>query len=192
MRVTHSGGSAGSRWRPDQTRRLRWLVIPPLLALLTGGCVPRRARVEPESPPPPDRATPAVVLAEPRAEPEVVPPPTADGPASSRPVPTRPTPGTAPSDPQPEETAAPDAVPHPVLSAPGDGLDATEVAVLLTRVATLLDRVDRPRLSPADQVQYDTARRFVDQATTASGAGNVLFARQLGKKAEALAHWLAR
>ena len=192
MRVTHSGGSAGSRWRPHPTRRLRWLVIPPLLALLTGGCVPRRARVEPESPPPPGRASPAVVLAAPRAEPEVVPPPTADGPAASRPVPTRRTPGTGPSDPQPEELAAPDPVPRPVLSAPVDGLDATEVAVLLTRVATLLDRVDRPRLSTADRIQYDTARRFLDQATTASRAENSLFARQLAKKAEALAHWLAR
>ncbi len=185
MRVTRMVRCAGRARGPDRARRLAWLLMLPLLAMLTGACATVRAR--PESPPPTGPGTPPLVVSDPRAEPDSpaeIPPP-ADRPASKRPAPTRPT------DREPEQTATPEPAPLPLLLAPEAGVDPRDVAALLTTVATLLDRIERPRLSLADRFQYDTARRFIDQATIASKAGNLLFARYLGKKAEALARALS-
>lgn len=60
------------------------------------------------------------------------------------------------------------------------------VRTVLMRMTDRLDGVDRRTLSSARRVQYDTARRFLDQATTALAAGNVTFAHYLGEKASTL------
>ena len=66
-------------------------------------------------------------------------------------------------------------------------VDAEAVRTNLEASTAILARIDRTGLDSAGRVQYDTARRFVEQATAALVAGSVTFAHYLAEKVTTLA-----
>jgi hypothetical protein len=86
-------------------------------------------------------------------------------------------------------------VPEPtsVLQTPqtaDDGEAARRIREVLTRARRDLARVNARALGSDARAQYETARRFVDQAEDALTVKNYMFARYLADKAEALARGL--
>jgi hypothetical protein len=147
-------------------------------------------------------------------EPEVTPPEKEFRPepvrTPSRPRATpRPGPGTGETRP---ETAKPDAIPTDPATgaaaadaarppAEGAGLRTPQTANdaeaerrvrdVLARATRDLERVDRRTLGADARAQFDTARRFIDQASEALKVRNYMFAAYLADKAEALARGVA-
>ena len=72
----------------------------------------------------------------------------------------------------------------------GENISRRTVRGSLASTASVLGGIERAALSPARRVQYDTARRFLDQATEAIAVDNVTFAHYLGQKADTLARSL--
>ena len=70
-----------------------------------------------------------------------------------------------------------------LTSVPDEEVDRRSVEALLEETAVRLGRVDRSELTSAARAQYDTARRFLEQAESALAAGSVIFAHYLGQKA---------
>jgi hypothetical protein len=148
-------------------------VVPPrVIAALPDEPVEDPAQVEPEPrraprpprprPRPPVQAEPA--KEPPRAEPEV----------------------PVPADPAKAE-------PEKVLRTPetADGSEAARrVRDVLGRANAQLGRVNAGALGNDARAQYDTARRFIDQAEGALRARNYVFATYLADKAETLARGL--
>jgi hypothetical protein len=152
-----------------------------------------------DAPAPPPRV---IVPLEPEPLP-AVPPPSAPAKTPARPrprdVPARPEP-TAPARP---ETGKPETqVPRPDPStetppAPAEMLqivppgteEETERAIqtLLGRATADLNRVDYRALNADARTQYDTAKRFVQQATVALRERNLVFAARLADKAATMA-----
>ena len=87
---------------------------------------------------------------------------------------------------------APDANPvqRELTSAPDQDPDRRTVMSTLASTSALLDRLDRSNLDAAARAQFDTARRFLDQAEEALAADSLVFALSLGQKAQALAQGL--
>jgi len=77
-----------------------------------------------------------------------------------------------------------------LTSAPDEDTDRRTVMSTLASTNALLDRLDRSDLDAAARAQFDTARRFLDQAEEALAADSLVFALSLGQKAQALAHGL--
>lgn len=172
-----------------------------LLSALTGACAAKaQVRTEPpmpvlDPPPPPPR-----VVAEYAPEPEplpVAPPveaaPPVRPPARPAPPPQRPEPA-APTTPEPAENAARPVAPSLTLT-PSSGSEAQTVAAirdLLGRATRDLARVNSSTLSGDGRAQYDTARRFIQQAEDALKARNVVFAGKLADKAATMAALLVK
>jgi hypothetical protein len=115
----------------------------------------------------------------------------------SRPVrpPRRETPRADPVDDAPVPPAAvPAAAPPPslTLQTPGNAQADQSVRTLLARAARDLGRVDYATLDTDGKAQYDTARRFMQQADDALKARNVMFAGKLADKAATMAAVLVR
>lgn len=177
-----------------------------LVALATtGACARPRPALEP---PPPALEVPVVPPRVIAALPEEEPPeeaaqaeperPPTHRPARPRPKPTAPAPETAQ---KPE--AAPETPPEaakPAEPAPGAVLRtpqtvdepeaARRVRLSLGRASDQLGRVNVGGLNSDAKAQYDTARRFIDQAEGALKARNYMFAAYLADKAETLARGL--
>jgi len=176
--------------------------------VLAGGCARRPPRAAP--PPPAPLEVPVVpprVLAPMAVEPEE--PPAVDEPTTtaprrttrSRPRPESQRPEQPPiqHDPSkqegpPEPPAVPadqkPAEPKTVLQTPqtaGDADAERRVREVLGRARRDLGRVNPAGLGSDARTQYETARRFIDQAEDALKARNYMFARYLADKAEALA-----
>jgi hypothetical protein len=66
------------------------------------------------------------------------------------------------------------------------------VRILLSQAARDLGRVNYQTLDADGRTQYDTARRFMQQADEALKARNVVFAGKLADKAATLASVLVR
>jgi hypothetical protein len=66
------------------------------------------------------------------------------------------------------------------------------VRALLARAARDLGRVDYQALDTDGRAQYETARRFMQQADDALKARNVMFAGKLADKAATMASVLLR
>lgn len=84
--------------------------------------------------------------------------------------------------------------PAPTLRTPQIANDSEadrKVRDALGRALRGLEDINRAVLSADARAQYDTARRFVDQATDALKARNYMFAAYLADKAEQLARGLA-
>lgn len=173
------------------------------VALLAAGCAKARAQVEPEmptlAPPPPP---PRVVTAyEPEVEPplEAEPEPTEETTETPRPRPNRP-PGNRPDEtarPEPvraEPVARPNGPPALTLKPPAGSEGKTEASIraLLGRAGQDLGRVNYAALDPDGRTQYDTARRFRQQAEEALKNGNYVFAGKLADKAATMAAVLVR
>jgi outer membrane biosynthesis protein TonB len=171
-----------------------------IVALLAGfaGCatVLQRSRPKTTAPlevplPPPRVVTP------PEAEPpEPAPPPVEEPPS---PPPARPKP-SPPRPARPEKTDKPEATPAPAAPAnpdPGPALslqttanvtaEETKIRTLIARASADLARIDYRALSADGKVQYDTAKRFRQQAEDALKVKNLVFAEQLADKAATMA-----
>jgi hypothetical protein len=172
-----------------------------LLALAGAGCATVSARVEPplpelSPPPPPPRVVEAYVE-------EAAPPPAdatpeiaVDTPAP-RPVPKPPAP--KPAEPaKPEvlrtEPERPPTQPPALTLAPPGNRSATEASIrdLLGRAARDLNRVNYGALNQDGKAQYDTTKRFIEQAETALRGGNLVFAGKFADKAATMASVLVR
>ena len=110
-------------------------------------------------------------------------------PASAEPGAKTDAPAEAPTSEKP--AAAPE--PNRVLQTPqtaDDGEAARRIRDALTRARRDLAKVNAPTLGSDARTQYETARRFIDQAEDALTVKNYMFAQYLADKAEALARGL--
>lgn len=174
--------------------RLAWVVL--VAATLSACAAKAQVRTEAEmpllDPPPPP---PRVVATYPvELEPAPLAVPVTQEPASARP-PARPVrPDTPPEPPHTEPTAPPVERPSLTLS-PAPGTEAqTEAAirVMLTKAARDLSKVSTATLSADRRAQFETARRFLEQAEDALKGHNLVYAGTLADKAVTLAAVFAR
>jgi hypothetical protein len=166
------------------------VVEPPPPALVMPVTPPRVLAPLPDAPPQPTAAT---------AEPEEAPAPA----RPARPKPRAETrdarPDGAPSPEAPAAEAAPSSPPEskpaePVLlRTPQTANDAEaerRIRDALGRASRTLSQVNERGLGSDARLQYQSARRFIDQADGALKAGNYMFASYLAEKADALARGL--
>ena len=177
----------------------RFVLLVGLTAFLGACAAKAQARTEVEMPlldPPP--APPRVVASYP-IEPESVPAaPAAEAAAPARPPvrtprPERPEP--AQSQPEPVQEAARPASPPSLTLTPSPGSEAQTAAAirdLMSRAARDLSRVNQASLNADGRTQFDTARRFLQQAEDALKARNNVFAGKLADKAATMAAVLVR
>ena len=176
------------------------LVSLVLLTAVLGGCAARaQVRTEPElpalDPPPPPPRVVAEYLPDPPPIPVAVPIETAP-PVKPPARPTRPEqkPEPPPVVAEPPENAARPAVPSLTLTPlPGsESQTAAAIRDLLGRATRDLARVNAASLNADGRAQYDTARRFIQQAEDALKQRNVVFAGKLADKAATMAAVLVR
>lgn len=168
------------------------------------GCTKARATTEPEMPalatppPPPRLIAPLEVEAQPLPQTEPDETPTKQRPRLVRPA--RPDPGR-PTETRTDTTGKADAtepthadeIPpegSPQLRTQQPGDDAAQERSIrdqLTHASTDLGRVDYGALGVDARSQYDTAKRFIQQAYEALRTSNLVFAGNLADKAATLA-----
>ncbi len=191
----------------------QWIKAPAvcLLAAALFACAPRQVRTEPlgptleapvppshvvaplEAPPTAELAAPATGDANPNPgvtrTPSRSQPPRTDKPASTA-KPEKPDPAPA-TPPKPSEEAA--ASPAVTLQTTAN-VDEEErkIRAVLAKAAADLGQVDPKTLTSDRKSQYDTARRFAEQAEGALKEKNVVFAKQLADKAATLAGLLVK
>jgi hypothetical protein len=168
------------------------------LAALSAGCA---AKVQAETPEPPlptleaPPAPPRIIAV--YDDPVAAAPPaevTLEGPPAPERPPSRP-PRTETPDP-PAATEPPRPAPSPPLTlTPAPGTEAqTEASIrtLLFKATRDLARVNASTLSVDGRTQYETSRRFLQQAEEALKTRNLVFAGKLADKAAAMAAVLVR
>jgi outer membrane biosynthesis protein TonB len=187
--------------RPGDPEAIARVRIPAVLGclfcvVLATGCARARANTIPSLPPlevpapPPRVLIPVEVVAEGR-EPEPVQeePPETPVPAPPR----RPAPPTPPAQPP---KVAEEEPPRPVPSPPtalqttppaGQGEAEKAIRTTMVRASGDLNKVDYRALNAGARNQYDTAKRFIEQAEDAIRLKNFLFAKNLADKAAVLA-----
>ncbi len=190
---------ASRTWR--RASRCRRVLVPLwsvviVTALVAGGCAKKVvAKTTPDVPPLEIPVPPPRVLA-PAGEPiptvpAEAPPPPARPPARPPAKTDAPRPEAARSE--PPESAAPrspsDAPARSLQTTPSVSEDAAARGVrdVLARTARDLGQVNPASLGADARSQYETARRFVQQAEDALKDRNVVFARTLADKAATLA-----
>ena len=171
------------------------------LAIMSGAaCAKARASTEPvmpelRPPPPPPRVVetfpldPVPTIAPSPVETALMTPP-APPPARPAPKPEPPKPEGSVAVPEPPSPSAPS-----LTLKPGPGVQAqTEASIraLLDRAARDLQRVNYAALNADGRTQYDTARRFMQQAEDALKSTNLAFAGKLADKAATMAAILVR
>jgi hypothetical protein len=192
-------------WRTvPGTRELALVMAAGLLAAAVG-CAKPLPKVVPEPPaplevpvPPPRVLSPValpdqpiVIEPEPPDEPPrpVRPrPPAKPSAGEGRPEPAKTEPAAEMGPPVPTEPRAAEPSP-PALRTPQTANDVESerrIKDVLARAATGLKAIDRAQLSADARAQFDTARRFIDQAADALRARNFMFAAYLADKAETL------
>jgi hypothetical protein len=93
------------------------------------------------------------------------------------------------------EPAPPAAAPPALTLKPAPGVETkteTSIRELMTRASRDLQRVNYAALDADGRAQYDTARRFMQQAEDAMKGGNLAFAGKLADKAATMASVLIR
>jgi hypothetical protein len=196
-------------WRQRDNRNVRLRVIRLAfvvgLAGLAAGCAKTHARTEPvqpalEPPPSPPRV---IVPAEPEQPSEAPQPgPTAQARPVSRPRTSGRSDSSKSDAPGSPDVKKPDSAPEVPgnpsrqgsaqlgalqMVRPGDqGELERAIRDRLTRASRDLGRVDYAALSADAKAQYDTAKRFVQQAEQALKERNFIFAAKLADKAETL------
>jgi hypothetical protein len=184
---------------------LRMVALAALLVPLAAGagCAKAHANAQPggpplETPPAPPRVVSAVI----ESEPTVTAAPPIEGP-SPRPTPdTRPAPraerpvappATAASEtPVPAPPLPADEPPRTLQTTPNAGQAEQRIRGLLMSASRDLSKIDYRVLSVDAQAQYDTAKRFTEQADEALKTKNFVFAEQLADKAAAIAAQLLK
>ena len=169
-----------------------------LIAITLSACAAKaQARTEVElpaldPPPPPPRV---IATYPPEVKPDPAPPVSTETPSTPRPAERPPRPETAKPEPPKPDTPPPPA-PRPSLTiTPTPGTEAqTENAIrtLLSKASRDLTRVNPASLGADQRAQYDTARRFLQQAEEALKSKNLVYAGTLADKASALAAVFAR
>ena len=177
------------------------LVLIVMLVIASGAaCAKARASTEPPMPellppPPPPRivesvpADPVPTIEPSPGESALMTPPS--------PPPARPAPKPEPSKPEAVPPAAerPAAGPPALTLKPAPGVQAqTEASIRahLDRAARDLQRVNYAALNADGRAQFDTARRFMQQAEDALKSANLAFAGKLADKAATMAAVLVR
>ena len=175
------------------------------LSLAGASCVSAQAKGEPGGPalsppePPPHTIIPVEIVEEAAAPPAApLPTPVIVRPSSRPPAPKPEKPVEKPAEKtDPAGATAPAPAPAPVPSAPLlTTANVTEVEkAVRSRMAQAsrdLDRTDYRALNTERRAQYDTAKRFIQQADEALRVKNLVFAEQLADKAATLAAALAQ
>lgn len=173
-----------------------------VVAVLAGGCAKAKAQVEPEMPvlaPPPPPPRVVAVYAEPEPVPAVEPEPAettqAPRPRPNRPAGTRNDAGARPEPAPSQPPVRPTTPPPSVTLKPAVGSEAkTEASIrdLVGRAGRDLGRANYAALDSDGRAQYDTAKRFLQQAEEALKSRNYVFAGKLADKAATLAAVLVR
>jgi hypothetical protein len=180
------------------------LLLPLLAAAAAGGCATAGAKGEPATtlldvPLPPARVLvpPPPPAQDPPADAGAAPADKGPGPVSGRkpqPVSRPASPKKEPVEPSPAAGApvapSPPAAQPPTLEQPQPGKpDATEgqVKATIAKAKSDLDKVDYKGLNPDGKAQYDTAKRFIDEANQALGQKNLVYALKVADKAAGLA-----
>jgi hypothetical protein len=130
----------------------------------------------------------------PPARPRPAPPSSQPKTDSSKPEPAKPeVPVVEPSKPA-DEPKPPAPPPTTLQTTPPDEEGAVEQSIRgsLVRARTDLNRIDYRVLNTDARTQYDTAKRWVEQAEEAIRAKNLVFAKTLAENAATLAARLAR
>jgi hypothetical protein len=188
-----------------------WLRAAACSALLVSGCATTGAKAAPDLPmldvpPPPPRSVeandteppPPVTLPEeparhspppPVRRPAPQPSPKPDANKQEPPKPDAVVPPVEP--PKPIEDAAPKPTPLQTTPAGREGELEQTIRGILARATTDLNRIDYRALNMEARTQYDTAKRFVEQANDALKDRKLVFARTVADKAAALAAQLA-
>jgi hypothetical protein len=172
-----------------------------LLTVSLGACA-AKAQVRTEAPvplldpPPPPPRVVAIYTPEPEAiplTPAVEPAPPARPP--SRPARPEQRPEPPANSPEPVESTSRPVPPPSLTLTPTPGSESQTVAAirdLLGRATRDLSRVNSSSLNNDGRSQYDTARRFIQQAEEALKARNVVYAGKLADKAATMAAVLVR
>jgi hypothetical protein len=174
-------------------------------ALLASGCMRARANTLPSGPPldvppPPPRIVVPLEAAAPPSQP--VPPeeprraPTpAPVPPVARPRPGPPAPADAPkaAEEPPKTVPAPPASTTTLQTTPAAEQGEVErgIRATMAKATADLNRVDYRALNADARTQYDTAKRFIEQADEAIVMKNLPFAKTVADKAAVLAAQLS-
>lgn len=174
-------------------------VIVAVIATLSG-CAKARAHTEPAipvlTPPPPPPRVVEIYVDEPVPTIEPSPVDTALATPPSR-APARPAPRPEPPKPEPPrvEPERPAATPPALTLKPAPGAETkteTSIRALMGQAQRDLQRVNYAALDADGRAQFDTARRFMQQAEDALKGGNLAFAGKLADKAATMASVLVR
>lgn len=185
---------------------LRMVACAALLLPLAAaaGCAKAHASAQPggpplETPPAPPRVVSSLIESEPTvtAAPPIEGPSPRPTPDATRPVAPRerpvPPPATAASETQVPAPPLPvDEPPRTLQTTPNAGQAEQRIRGLLTSASRDLSKIDYRVLSVDAQAQYDTAKRFTEQADEALKTKNFVFAEQLADKAAAIAAQLLK
>jgi hypothetical protein len=174
-----------------------WLL---LLVLTVPGCMRARAKTLPAGPPldvpapPPRIVLPLEAAAE--APPVQPPVPSPEEPRRTQ-APARPRPApTPPAEPprvaeEPPRPAPPPTTALQTTPAAEQGEVERVIRATMTRATADLNRIDYRALNKDARTQYDTAKRFIQQAEDAIRMKNLPFAKNLADKAAVLATQLS-
>ena len=169
------------------------------LAVAASGCVTAQAKGEPGGPalappdPPPHTVIPVEVVEEAPAPP-AAPVPVVKGKEEPS-APKRPRPAEKPAEKPPEAAPAEAALPPapPLQTTPNVPGVESEIRKVMRQAEGDLARVDRETLKNTDRtLQFNTAKRFLQEAEEALKVQNLVFARELADKAATLAAALAK
>ena len=165
--------------------------VTPDMPLEVPAAPPRDVEVADSEPPPPATLVP---------EPARNTPATRTRPATRAPRPEAPPPPTEPPKPEPPQPESPKPIedkppppPTTLQTTPPsvEGEVERGIRASLARANSDLSRVDYRALNNDARTQYDTAKRFVQQADRALHEKNLVFAKSVADKAAALAAQLA-
>ena len=176
-----------------------WLL---LVVLIVPGCMRARAKTLPGGPPLDVPAPPPRIVLPLEADappPQPVPPEEPRRtPVPARPRPTGPAaepPRAAEEPPRPAPTTPPAAPPAATTLQTTPAAEQGEVErairAAMTRASADLNRIDYQALNKDARTQYDTAKRFIQQAEDAIRMKNLPFAKNLADKAAVLAAQLS-
>jgi hypothetical protein len=187
------------------TASFRLIALCSLAALVAGSaaCAKPQAKTSPtlvvlDVPPAPERVIPTAPAAAAEPEPEPEPEPEVTAPArrtATRQPRTRPDQPKVdvPTPPPADAAPTPAATSGPLLRKP-QSADTDEavrrIRAMLDRAARDLSRVNYTALKPDTRAQYDTAKRFIEQAEEALRSKNYDIASYLADKAQTLAREL--
>ena len=179
-----------------------WWLLLCVMAAAAPGCARARASTAPGGPPLDMPAPPARVVVPLAVQAEVPEPvPLPEGPPEPPARPRAPTPAEVPARVADAPKVVDEVPPLPPPAQPPTTLQTTPAAAqgeverairaTMVRAAGDLNRIDYRALNADARTQYDTAKRFIEQAEEAVGMKNLPFAKNLADKAAVLATQLS-